>query len=100
MRDHSFTDNVPPCTATKYNYFVLQSLQINSVFALEDFLTRSLKAGQTNLLFKINFLHTGRDMEYFILEMAKKVYSNITYNSFQVEIRANKEQMVYELNFT
>ena len=94
-KDHTIENDVPPCMETKHNYFTSQALVMNNIYELEQFILHSVKRGKKNIHFKMSEKHENQ----IILEIAKRVYSSTTYNSFQVGIKGNEAQSVYEINF-
>ena len=98
-RDHIIKGYTPPCISMNHNFFIRNSLQMNSLQDLKNFFTHSFNQRRTSLLFRADFSHNDGDIGNLIIDTVKRMPMPIYRKNCQMELRANKNQMVYEINF-
>ena len=99
-KDHEVPSTVPSCNSITNNYFVMKSSLLSNFTSVSEYMTRELRSGNKQMIFKLGFKYNENTIEQQILEVAKRVYSSFFLWNFNIEIRCNKEQGVIELNFS
>jgi len=100
QKDHIVFSNTPTCRTDGNDYYSQRSLTFNSFDKLSKHIANCLKVGIKSIVFRMRLNNSNGGIESSIMEIAKREYSAITNASFEIGIRSNADQMVYELHFT
>jgi len=98
-KDHVVMNKIPLCKTIGSDYFSQNKLALTSSDALRKFIHKQLKEGDKHLYFKLCFEPEKKDVESFVLDIAKQQYSRLFWHGFSIELRGNGNQLVYELEF-
>ena len=99
QRDHIILSDVPTCKTHGYDYFSQHSLNMNSFDALERHLINRLKKGERVIVVRMELRNNITNIESAIMEIAKRQYAGIYNHAFEIEMRSNKDQMVFEIHY-
>jgi len=99
LKDHIISSRVPVCAAYGGDYYSQQSLRMDSIEAFKTFLAACFKRGEKTIIVKMGFNHNTQNISEVIMEAAKQQYARIHNNSFEIEMRSNIDQMVFEIHF-
>ena len=98
-KDHIFFGDVPPCSATGDDFYSINSLFVNNMGELENFIGEALKHGKRHILVKIKNEPYTDEIANRILAIAQKRFSRIYLGSITTETNYNSCQMVFEIMF-
>lgn len=99
LRDHVILSDTPACKTQGGDYFTQHSLNVNSFDALERHLAVRLKRGEKTIVVRMGLRDNISNIESAMMEIAKRQYASIHNNAFEIELRSNKDQMVFEIHY-
>jgi len=98
-KDHAFVDDVPPCVTAGKDYYSANSLFINRLSELDNYVGRALKQGKRRILVKIKNERYTNDVADKVMTIAQRQFSAYGTGSSMIETSYNSSQMVFEINF-
>ena len=98
-KDHIILSHVPACDTDGIKYFPLRFLFANNLDEFENQISDCLKKGQNTVIIKLGLIYNGMNIENVIMEIARRQYAGIYKQSFEIKMRSNMSQMVFEIHF-
>jgi hypothetical protein len=98
-KDHIIIDNVPACTTVGNDYYSVNSLSVNGIAELDNYIGKALKQGKKSILVKIMNARYTNEVANQISEIAGQQYSRIHMGGVSIETSYNASQMVFEISF-
>ena len=98
-RDHIIIDDVPSCLIVGNDYYSVNSLFVNNIGELDNFISKALKQGKRHVLVKIKNEPYTDAVVNRIMGIAQRQYSQNYTGSTMIETSYNSSQMVFEIIF-
>jgi hypothetical protein len=98
-KDHIITDIVPACYTENNDYYSFNSMSVNSLAALGNYIGNSIMRGKLAITVKIKNVRASDDIVNKIMDIAMQQYTSIHKRGVSVNVAYNYSQMVFEIQF-
>ena len=98
-KDHIIIADVPACSTEGNDFYSLNSLLVNNIADLDNYIGKALKQNKKNILVKIMDTQYTDNIVKKVIGIAQQQYNMICNGNAVIEVRYNSSQMVFEINF-